>query len=317
MSPWLKKILVFAVRLLVSAFFIWFLLRSIPMDGVREVLGGGDWRWLVAILLLSEFSMWTQAVRWHRLILEVPERKPPVWDVFRYTAIGYFFNLMLPSGFGGDVVKSIGLGHRFQVMGASIAAMMVARVLGLVVLLLFFWIAFPLLGADQLSSQWIWAMLLGLVALGLGMFVMFNTDRLPWLKKWTKRYRRLEEVRGSLAAYRTERGLLVRSFLDSFLIQGLLVAIQWCMFRCVGVHAPWAAIFAVFPMVTLITLLPISIYGIGLREVTTVSLYCALTDIPKEMVLGAGLLGYVVVFFQALQGALFLALTKKWGRKTA
>ena len=61
-----------------------------------------------------------------------------------------------------------------------------------------------------------------------------------------------------------------------------------------------------------VSMLPISINGIGLREGVNVSLFTGLLGIPADTVLAAALLGYIPMLFQAIQGAIvFVTLGKQ------
>ena len=60
-----------------------------------------------------------------------------------------------------------------------------------------------------------------------------------------------------------------------------------------------------------ISMLPISINGIGLREGVNVSLFTGLLGIPADIVLAAALIGYIPMLFQAAQGAVVLAFNGK------
>ena len=68
----------------------------------------------------------------------------------------------------------------------------------------------------------------------------------------------------------------------------------------------------VFTAITvIITMLPISLNGIGVREWITISLYTGIVGLPADKVLAGHLLGYVLILFQAIQGAIILAVQKR------
>ena len=60
-----------------------------------------------------------------------------------------------------------------------------------------------------------------------------------------------------------------------------------------------------------VSMLPISINGIGIREGVNVSLFTGLLGIPADIVLAAALLGYIPMVFQAVQGAVVFATLGK------
>jgi uncharacterized membrane protein YbhN (UPF0104 family) len=57
-------------------------------------------------------------------------------------------------------------------------------------------------------------------------------------------------------------------------------------------------------------MLPVSLNGIGVREGVQVALFTGILGIPAPVVLSAGLLGYIPLLFQALQGAVVLLAAK-------
>lgn len=100
-----KNMRIFALRLLGLTFTILIVVRLVDWSILgalsQEVAPG-----LLALLLsLSVFRVWLTSVRW-RLLDPDPAGQLRQWDYFRYMMIGGAFNLVMPGALGGDIVRS-------------------------------------------------------------------------------------------------------------------------------------------------------------------------------------------------------------------
>lgn len=298
--PWYVK-LGFSILLLAL------LATRFPLGEIVDRIHNTLPQWIMATLLLGELVMLNQAFRWRHMLLIAEAEKPPLSTFFRYTAIGYFFNLVLPGGMGGDAVKSVAFGRSQGNMNDSIASVAVARLMGLIALVFLFWSGYSLGHTVPLQAVGFMAFCtLGLLVLVL--LLAFNPLvrlRAESVHTWLQKIGNIAE---RMKAYRHFPGKTLVGFGDSLLMQLILIAMQWCYFRAVGLDIPWGLLLVIMPISTLATMVPVSFYGIGVRE------WAMLALVPPEwnsqQVLASVLLGYVVVFFQAIQGALFFALGK-------
>ena len=129
----------------------------------------------------------------------------------------------------------------------------------------------------------------------------FVTDKLTFIPK----------LQASLSIYRKYKKQLILSSLDSLWIQLLTLFIAFAYFKAVGADID-ISILVVFTSITIVvSMLPISLNGIGVREGIQVALFTGILGIPAPIVLSAGLLGYIPLLFQALQGAVVLIARKK------
>jgi hypothetical protein len=94
-------------------------------------------------------------------------------------------------------------------------------------------------------------------------------------------------------------------------LQFLTLFIAYAYFRAVGVDLDISILVVFTSITTVISMLPISLNGIGIREGAQVALFTGILGIPASVVLSAGLLGYIPLLFQAIQGAIVLFSYKK------
>ena len=232
---------------------------------------------------------------------------------YAYIALGYFFNNLLPSGFGGDAVKTIAFGRRFGNMANSVAAVAISRVMGLLAMFLCFFATLPFVVA-RYDIPAIYTGAVCAVAL-LSAFIIVGglfSDKIKIPASVLSRVPFFAKLQDAFSIYRGYKKAFLLSGLDSIWLQISSIAIHYAYFQAVGVPVDLATITVFMTITITVSMLPISINGIGLREGVNVSLFTGLLGIPADTVLAAALLGYIPMLFQAIQGAIvFVALGKQ------
>jgi len=280
------------VKLSISVLLIILILWKFPISNIISNLQNVQIGWLLLCFLLSELIIVNQAFRWHYLLIVPIEQKPKFSILLKYTAIGYFFNLLAPGGLGGDAYRSIALGKAHNVIAGSIASVFIARILGLMALCLLFWLALPY--AEQVPEQAIWFMAATtLFLLIFCLCIIFNPFNMGKLRAFAEKLREYKKYPLRLFA----------AMLGSLFMQTLVVLMQVAAFKSVGISISLTFVFAIMPVTILITTIPISFNGIGLREWSMLSLTSY--AINSEQLLASLLLCYAVIILQALQGAIF------------
>jgi glycosyltransferase 2 family protein len=208
------------------------------------------------------------ALRW-REISALCKAPLTIVHAFRYNMIGAFFNQTLPSSIGGDaarlwLVSRSGAGWR-----AATYSILTDRVAGFIALVLIIVASLPwtyeLIGnpAGRLAL-----VLVDLAALA-GALGFLLLDYLPWawLKNWWPiRHVIACSVIANQVVFSARSGPKVVAL--SLSIHMLTVVIAWCAVRSISASADFKQIFLLTPPIMLITMLPISIAGWGVREAT-------------------------------------------------
>ena len=137
-----KKILLNVLKFIVSFGGLAYIFWKVPLAEVATHWTATALPWIGLILACTIFSMAIQANRWRGLLLD-EGKKIKFRTFYAYIALGYFFNNLLPSGFGGDAVKTVAFGRRFGNMANSVAAVAISRVMGLLAMFLCFFATLP------------------------------------------------------------------------------------------------------------------------------------------------------------------------------
>lgn len=297
-------------KLLITVIGITYILHKVPLGETLSKWTEKTLPWLILILFLTIILMVIQANRWRGLLLD-KGKNVHFRTFYAYIALGYFFNNLLPSGFGGDAVKTIAFGRKFGNTANSVAAIVISRIMGLLAMFICFFVALPVVAIHYaIPSSYTFTVsavaLLSIVIIVGGLF----SDKIKIPKAITNKFPFFIKLQNAFAIYRTNKKAFLLSGLDSIWIQIITIIIHYAYFKAVGVEIDIFVITVFTTIMVTFTMLPISINGIGIRENVQISLYTGLLGIPAETVLASTLLSYIPLLFQASQGAIFFAFSK-------
>lgn len=214
-------------------------------------------------------ALW--ALRWHLFIRAVGEQVSFV-RVFFTTTIGMFFSLFLPTMVGSDLGRMYELSRSQQDKVGVVSTVLLDRLMGLVTLALMAAVAL-FFGAQFTGSVPVKEIVIGTaVAMTIGWLVFFNRRvmrRFSWVFElpFVKRLEpTLRELYNSLYFLQSQPRLLLVTFVLSMVYQAVhvlsVVLVGWAL----GVRVEPIYYFVFMPIIWLVTMVPISISGLGLRE---------------------------------------------------
>ena len=298
------------IQTIVSVGGFAYIFYKIPLSEVVDNWNLGMTPWIVAMLVAATLVMVIQANRWKGLSVQGPDI--PFKTYYAYTAMGYFFNNLLPTGFGGDAVKSLAFGKKFNQTSQSISAVFLARIQGLLAMFLCFFIALPF-ALNQAEIPFIYTLIMCIALLACMIIVVLClfSDKVPVPAVVLNKLTFIPKMQKSLSIYRQYKKQVVLSSLDSLWLQLLTLFMAFAYFKAVGQSIDICILVVFTSITTIVSMLPISLNGIGVREGVQVALFTGILGIPAPVVLSAGLLGYIPLLFQAAQGAVVLIANKK------
>jgi glycosyltransferase 2 family protein len=301
------------VRLLVTTALTAFILWKIhPADALRAA-GGADWRWIGAAVLLVLFDRALNAYRWLVLLRPLASASHvPLWPVMRIFFVSTFVGTFLPAGVGDAAVRAYSL-SRLSVPGAAaVASVFMDRMLGVLSILLM--AVAGLFFARDLATQPVVlvalaATLCGCVATALVVFSRSAADRAAALLRFLPGMR-LERIGRALLdavrSYSNSHRELANVLAGSLGVQVLRIVQAWFLGLSLGVTAPAGAYFAFIPLILLVMLVPVSIFGIGTSQIAF--LLFARAGVPDALSVAMSVLFLALGVFGNLPG-LFLYLT--------
>jgi hypothetical protein len=185
----------------------------------------------------------------------------------RFNLIGTFFNQTLPSSIGGDAVRLWLVARGGAGWRAATYSIFIDRAIGLIALAIVIVATLPwsyqLITDPSGRSALVLVDFVSLAA-GLG-FLVFGTLQWPWLKRWWATHHiHACAVITNRVIFSRRRGPKVAVM--SLFVHVLTVVIAWCVVRSISAPVSFGQIFQLVPPVMLITMVPISIAGWGVRE---------------------------------------------------
>jgi uncharacterized membrane protein YbhN (UPF0104 family) len=275
-------------RWLGSSALVALLICRIDWHQVGSAFAGLDVRLWLGALLLYLLTQAVSAWRW-QVLGRVIGLQGSWGRYFAFYFIGMFFNLVLPTSVGGDVVRAWYLARQpgpvppFGKRTAAFLSVLADRVNGLAVLIVVACVA--TLVCPLSLPLWMTATVAGTGAAtlaGVGVLPL-----LPWLAALGPVQRaspRLRNILEAASLYWSTRGpMLLVTFL-SLLVQLGNVVLAWLVGEGLGLPVPPLYYGILVPLVSLLTLLPISLNGMGLREAGTVLLLAPLGISPASAV---------------------------------
>jgi uncharacterized membrane protein YbhN (UPF0104 family) len=259
----------FWVRLAVSLGLLAAVASRIDFGDARSRISAGSWYLFSLAAAVTFGSFLVAAVRW-RILLAAAGLATTRFRALRAYLIGVFTMNFLPSSLGGDVARAYIVsrpGSRI-LAGATVVADRITALVCLVAL------GFVATAADPGAVPGELVLALGAAAAGIAagcigvwLAVRFGerlAPRLPTrLRDWGA---------SAAAAIRAclRRDVLSKTFLLGLVFQLLVVFSLWLVARSLRMHLAYSLLAVVLPLVLLVSALPISIGGLGVREWTYV-----------------------------------------------
>jgi uncharacterized protein (TIRG00374 family) len=221
--------------------------------------------------------------------------------------IGLFFNLTFPTVVGGDVVKMYYAGKPSKSYAQSFAATFLDRDAGMLAMLI---IACTSTLVDPIDvpkipvSFIIWSAFIVFVAGNVAIFTPRFHFRLTCLLrrlKLSKIAKKIEMISGAFQVMGKHRSVLLGSLLISLINQLLFITMIWILALGLRIEARYSYFLVFVPVITLISMIPISINGMGLREYAFMSLFGSV-GIPLAACTALGLLSSIVLILSSLPG---------------
>ncbi len=261
----MRKALSLLIKVAVSGLLLYFALRSVNIGSVADRLSRIDLRWAGLGLMVLFAQLFILSVRWRQIVfrcgadLALPQ-------AYRFNLIAAFFNQTLPSSVGGDAIRIWLLGKQSNWRIAAYSVLL-DRVIGVVALAALVVVCLPWtlrLVSDPVGRAALLLIGIGFIAAG-AVFVGLSWQRLRILQRWS--------LTRHLAAVATVAAAMLRSPRTTSLIFGLSITIHlmtafagWCAAHAIDAEFPLAYCVFLIPPVILVTVVPISIAGWGVRE---------------------------------------------------
>jgi uncharacterized membrane protein YbhN (UPF0104 family) len=277
----LKNQLKTALKILLTGGALYLVFQKIDTDNLLQLSKTLSWGWLIPAIALFVGSKVATAIRLNAYFANI-HISLSFWENWRLYLIGMFYNLFLPGGIGGDGYKVYLLNNQFKTpVKELLKASLLDRLGGLIAILgLLFGILLLIDLPFPFGEPWV-----SDVVFSVGMIVIVPGF---WLLQ----------------------KFLFSNFLPSFW-QGIFwslvgqlaqMAAVVCLLLALGVQEKFLAYQAVFLLSSIVAVLPLTIGGVGARELVVVYVH-SYAGIQETEAVAFSLLFFLISAAVSLSGA--------------
>lgn len=298
------------VRVIVSVALLAAVVSRLDLDRAAQVLSAARLEYLVLAVVVGMTGRFFAAFRWH-LLIRAMGRSAPYLDLVRLTFIGMFLQFFPAGAIALEVGRVYGLNRAMPDLAGALASVLAERVFGFaaLVVLALVGLTFAPEGMPEALRTMAWVVFLFIAAAGIAVM----SERVRGLverglgavglagfgERLRKLYDRLDVMKGNatLMGWSAAAALFNTIFR---ILPTYLVALA------LGVDVSLIELFVIIPIIVFAQQIPISVGGLGVREVGWVALLGAV-GVPTPDAVLMSLVLVAVIFTVALPGAWFYA----------
>lgn len=275
------------LKIAISVLALYFVFTQIEYNSVLEIYKSSNPVLLFTALLAFIISKWIASIRLNRFFRSIEIFISELQNIRLYL-LGMFYNLFLPGGIGGDGYKIYLLNKKTEIKTRKI-----------------FWSVL----VDRLNGVYA----LFCLAVILGFFIDFNIgfNYVPIL--WVAIP--IASAAFFLLLLKFSKYLIKvipETTLLSFFVQGFQLLTAFLIFRALGGQGQVTEYLFIFLISSIVAMFPVSIGGVGLRELTF--LYGSeILNLEQNISIALSLMFYIITAFTSFWGVYYSVRTNKLG----
>lgn len=276
-----------------------------------------DWRWIVVAAFLPLTIVQFFSVNRWKYFLKINGIQESSWALWYINWVSMFQGLLFPSTQGFDLLRVYYIEKRNpSKRGLAGSTIFIERLFGVLILCGCALIALPFVATSQeLIPLSVMVVMMNVAAIG-GFALVTSRKFSDFYSKTrftnpvvARVFRYLSAFHAAIVAFPYRRVLLSTVLLIGG-FQLSLIAVVYFIFRGYGYEIPFVYHLAIYPLIGILSMAPITIGGFGVREGFFVYFYAKL-GVPAEVAVGASLLNYALTMLvpACCGGLLYLSET--------
>ncbi|HMB01769.1 MAG TPA: lysylphosphatidylglycerol synthase transmembrane domain-containing protein [Spirochaetota bacterium] len=245
------------------------------------------------------------------LIVRSENRHVRTFDLVSCYCQGLFFNNVLPTSFGGDVVKGYSIINKYQQKSYFISSILLDRMINFFMLEMIGAAAFII----YFEKYTLLIVLAGVLALGFIIFTLLNRSLVFFILTTLRRRRRYKWLyifAVPMLILKNISKQKLRAFsvlLSAFFSQFFKISISVLVGAALGFSLR-PAIYCVVPVTSFFAMLPVSINGIGVRESAS-WLFHEFGGLDAQQYITITVIGFFILTVINCFGIIFFILDRK------
>jgi glycosyltransferase 2 family protein len=309
-----KKPLKQWIKIAVGLGLIAFLLHQTGLENTFSALAQANLWYIPVGIVIYLMAQLISTYRW-KFLAEAIGFHRSLRELYDYYLIGMFSNQFLPGAIGGDAVRMYYLAKSCsRKKREALLTLIAERGVGLVALLLLTaavcllpqiaqlnWnipVHIPGLPTFHWNVRYMVLILSSLIGIGYVGLWLFP------IQKWVERFPKLELI-SQARVYWANIPLLAKSVGLSLFVHALMVAVHGMIANAMHIDVPLLYLAVIYGVVSLVSVLPITQGGLGVRELAYQSLLVKL-GVDSHTALAFGVYWFLISTLTSLFGGLIL-----------
>jgi len=269
----MRRTLLLLAKAATSVLLLYFSLRWVNANTFAGRLSRFDPSWIALALFLLTIQVAFLAVRW-RTIAAACGASLAFTPALQLSFIATFFNQVLPSTVGGDGVRIWLFARKGAGWARATYSVLIDRIVGVFALAMIVTACLPWtfeLVRDPIARAVLLIIGFGAV-LGTSVFIMIGTHFRQIFDRWalTRHLSAASRVAAALCGSLRSMSVILTC---SIAVHFLTIAAAWCCIKAIAAPVTFLQVLFLMPPVLLISTIPISIAGWGVRESSMIAAF--------------------------------------------
>ncbi len=285
-----------------------YILFNAHIAAIAQIIGHADLKYYVVAVLLYIAAQPLRVIRWNILLQNKGIVISPVKLLF-LCFMGTFFSSVLPTIVGGDLVRGYYVFRETNAHDVSFASIIVDRLCGFVAVILF-----GLAASGYLLAVSGWSSLLraSLVVCSIALLCVLLAGNYSFMARLGRLFvtirhwsivQRLQEIYVAALTYQSAWLVLARCLALSVSYELIIIYIHYLLAQSLGWRIPFTVFILAVPLITIVSMFPISIGGLGVREGATV-IFFASYGVSAANAVSISLLSYSIALVAGAVGGI-------------
>ncbi len=284
------NIIWFLFKIIISLSILYFLFKKIEFEKILiEVKFANIGFILFVFFLLIISNILLGAYRW-KIFLEQQEIKIQFYKVINLHMMGIFFSAFTPSIIGADTVRIYYLAKLTDKISKPVLATLQDRFIGfftLVMLGMLSLILFKNISFEDKVKNFIFLIFACFITLFIILYFLKSKNKITLFLSQFKYYQKIPEIVEKIISNKT---IFIKTVFLSLLMNIIFIIALFLVALSVGINIKITNLFVLVPVVSIISSIPVTIGGLGLREGSYVYFLSQL-NIPEYQSLALSLIG--------------------------
>ena len=302
-----RSLVISAIKAAVSIGLLAVLLSRVDVARLWTVARQASPAWLATALLLYFAMVLASAVRWG-VLLRAQHVRLSYSFLTQSFLVATFFNNLLPSNIGGDVVRITDTAKAAGSKTLATTVVLIDRGIGLLGLALM-----AATGASLMQRMAVGPVGPAILWAGFGLGAMIATPALLMPETVTRLLQplrvfhqewvdaRIEKLTYALTRFKETPAALAGCFAGAVVVQAILVGFYVAIARSMHIPIGFAELAVIVPVSFIVQMIPLSVNGFGIRE-ATFGFYFTRLGLPLESALLVSFVGAALIMLFSLSG---------------